>query len=262
MHIRTHVLLLLIVLPILGGLTTLTVPATHLEQMSSTGMMTNMSSQMMSTTSQMMSQSMTMSNMMTQSTATSSITSPRCVIATAAFGSELAAPVQLLRDFRDNEIRSTILGSAFMNAFNNWYYSWSPPVARAIATNELAKTVARGLITPLIGALHLANGIYQPVAKIDVELAILVAGIFSSATIGTIYLMPLGLTMTMITRRRVKLRGVLLAFILALVLSLYGTLTNGTTGILENLTALIVVETLILTPTLLIASFGSIRERL
>ncbi|HEX7031533.1 MAG TPA: CFI-box-CTERM domain-containing protein, partial [Nitrososphaera sp.] len=40
-----------------------------------------------------------------------------CLIATAAFGSELTPQVQFLRNFRDNYILSTASGAAFMNAF-------------------------------------------------------------------------------------------------------------------------------------------------
>ena len=52
-----------------------------------------------------------------------------CLIATAAFGSELTPQVQYLRNFRDHYILSTASGSAFMNTFNSIYYSFSPQVA-------------------------------------------------------------------------------------------------------------------------------------
>ncbi len=52
-----------------------------------------------------------------------------CLIATAAFGSELTPQVQYLRNFRENYILSTASGSAFMSAFNSVYYSFSPQVA-------------------------------------------------------------------------------------------------------------------------------------
>lgn len=60
-------------------------------------------------------------------------TSSSCVIATAAYGSELATPVQLLRSFRDNKIQATHVGSMFMKAFNRWYYGWAPSVSKRIS---------------------------------------------------------------------------------------------------------------------------------
>ena len=52
-----------------------------------------------------------------------------CLIATAAFGSEMAPQVQFLREIRDNKVLQTESGSAFMTGFNQFYYSFSPAVA-------------------------------------------------------------------------------------------------------------------------------------
>ena len=41
-----------------------------------------------------------------------------CLIATAAYGSEMAPQVQLLREIRDNQLMNTESGSAFMSGFN------------------------------------------------------------------------------------------------------------------------------------------------
>ena len=49
-----------------------------------------------------------------------------CLIATAAYGSEMAPQVQLLREIRDNQLMNTEAGSAFMSGFNEMYYSFSP----------------------------------------------------------------------------------------------------------------------------------------
>ena len=49
-----------------------------------------------------------------------------CLIATAAYGSEMSPQVQMLREIRDNQLMNTESGSAFMSAFNNVYYSFSP----------------------------------------------------------------------------------------------------------------------------------------
>ena len=52
-----------------------------------------------------------------------------CLIATAAFGSEMAPQVQFLREIRDNTVLQTESGSAFMAGFNQFYYSFSPAIA-------------------------------------------------------------------------------------------------------------------------------------
>ena len=52
-----------------------------------------------------------------------------CLIATAAFGSEMAPQVQFLREIRDNTVLQTESGSTFMTGFNQFYYSFSPYIA-------------------------------------------------------------------------------------------------------------------------------------
>ena len=42
-----------------------------------------------------------------------------CLIATAAYGSEMAPQVQLLREIRDNQLMSTDSGISFMTGFNS-----------------------------------------------------------------------------------------------------------------------------------------------
>ena len=49
-----------------------------------------------------------------------------CLIATAAYGSELAPQVQQLRELSDNQLLQTESGTAFMTHFNDIYYSFSP----------------------------------------------------------------------------------------------------------------------------------------
>jgi hypothetical protein len=67
-----------------------------------------------------------------------------CVIATAAWGSRWAPPVGDLRDFRDQVLKRSSFGRAFVE----WYYSWSPPVARWVAEHKLARPVVRALLWP------------------------------------------------------------------------------------------------------------------
>ncbi len=52
-----------------------------------------------------------------------------CLIATAAYGSEMAPQVQFLREIRDNQLMNTDSGMSFMTGFNQFYYSFSPYIA-------------------------------------------------------------------------------------------------------------------------------------
>ena len=47
-----------------------------------------------------------------------------CLIATAAYGSEMAPQVQFLREIRDNQLMNTESGMSFMTGFNQVYYSF------------------------------------------------------------------------------------------------------------------------------------------
>ncbi len=80
-----------------------------------------------------------------------------CLIATAAFGSEMAPQVQLLRELRDNTLLKTNSGSTFMTAFNSVYYSFSPTVADWERQNPIFKEVVKATITPLISTLSILN---------------------------------------------------------------------------------------------------------
>lgn len=55
----------------------------------------------------------------------------KCFIATAAFQSKDAAPVAMLREFRDQVLLHSSLGQAFVD----WYYRWSPPAAEWLIEN-------------------------------------------------------------------------------------------------------------------------------
>jgi len=80
-----------------------------------------------------------------------------CLIATATFGSELAPQVQQLRELRDNTLLQTESGSAFMESFNQFYYSFSPTIADLERENPLFKEAVKVTITPLLSSLSLLN---------------------------------------------------------------------------------------------------------
>jgi len=125
----------------------------------------------------------------------------RCVIASAAYGSELAPQVQFLRIFRDQFIESTFAGGAFMKAFNAFYYSFSPAVASAVARSPLLLQMVRLLLYPLMAALHIASAIFHALISTP-ELATIVSGTVASALVGVAYLSPLPAVMKISAKRR------------------------------------------------------------
>jgi hypothetical protein len=188
--------------------------------------------------------------------ATFTITKP-CIIATAAYGSELAAPVQFLRNFRDNEVQKTNIGASFMQAFSNWYYSWAPGIAQQIAPNENYKAATRALISPLIGSLYVGHMVFAALAPVSPELAILLAGILTSAILGLIYVGPLYALTWKLSKRRITRRTIYSLAIAAAIMTFIATLTTGTYNIAANLSALAVVETLLLSPALILRKVSS-----
>ena len=78
-----------------------------------------------------------------------------CLIATAAFGSEMAPQVQFLREIRDNTVLQTESGSAFMTGFNQFYYSFSPTIADYERENPAFKEAVKITLTPLLASLTL-----------------------------------------------------------------------------------------------------------
>jgi len=80
-----------------------------------------------------------------------------CLIATAAFGSELSPQVQQLRELRDNTILNTKSGMAFMTTFNQFYYSFSPTVADFEREQPIFKEVVKITLTPMLTSLSILN---------------------------------------------------------------------------------------------------------
>gem|GEM_PF-964817 len=80
-----------------------------------------------------------------------------CLIATAAYGSEMAPQVQQLRELRDNSLLQTASGTSFMNTFNDFYYSFSPTVADWERENPVFKEFVKISLTPLISSLSILN---------------------------------------------------------------------------------------------------------
>jgi len=80
-----------------------------------------------------------------------------CLIATAAFGSEMAPQVQFLREIRDNTVLQTQSGSTFMTGFNQLYYSFSPAIADYERENSAFKETVKIAITPMLTSLAILN---------------------------------------------------------------------------------------------------------
>ena len=95
-----------------------------------------------------------------------------CLIATAAFGSELSPQVQFLREIRDNTVLQTESGISFMTSFNQFYYSFSPVIADYERENPAFKEVVKLTLTPLLTSLTLLQ-----YADIDSESEMLGYGI-------------------------------------------------------------------------------------
>ncbi|MDA2911640.1 SBBP repeat-containing protein [Nitrospiraceae bacterium AH_259_D15_M11_P09] len=75
-----------------------------------------------------------------------------CFIATAAYGSALAADVLVLRGLRDRYLVTNAPGQFMVAA----YYRLSPPLARLIAEDETLRATTRGALRPVVWWANLA----------------------------------------------------------------------------------------------------------
>ena len=124
-----------------------------------------------------------------------------CIIATAAYGSEIAPEVYFLRLFRDQSIQTSFAGSQFMNVFNAWYYSFSPTLAEHVKNNMVLRNVVQAAIYPLLGSLYVAQASYSSLSFAP-ELAVVVAGVVASSLIGVVYFAPITLLVVRVGRRK------------------------------------------------------------
>jgi hypothetical protein len=123
-----------------------------------------------------------------------------CLIATAAFGSEMAPQVQFLREIRDNTVLQTESGSAFMTGFNQFYYSFSPAIADYERENPVFKEAVKIVLTPLLTSLTLLQ-----YADIDSESEMLGYGIgIILLNIGMYFVAPAVLIMKVNRRKNAK----------------------------------------------------------
>ena len=95
-----------------------------------------------------------------------------CLIATAAFGSEMSPQVQQLRELRDNVVMQTTSGHTFMTGFNQIYYSFSPYVADFERENVVFKETVKVALTPMLTSFSILSHV-----PIDTEQEMLGYGI-------------------------------------------------------------------------------------
>jgi len=78
-----------------------------------------------------------------------------CAIATAAYGTDMAEEIAILREFRDVVLLSNSLGATFVSI----YYRTSPTVADFISGHEILRaTVRGGLVDPIVAVLNWSQG--------------------------------------------------------------------------------------------------------
>ena len=81
-----------------------------------------------------------------------------CFIATAAYGTDTAPQLDILRSFRDQVLLRNSVGSRFVDA----YYRLSPPVASFIARNDFVRAIVRDtFVDPLVNLLRWSQGLWR-----------------------------------------------------------------------------------------------------
>jgi hypothetical protein len=127
----------------------------------------------------------------TTSSPTSNSGSSPCIIATATYGGPMASEVVFMRSVRDDLIGSSATGSVLVRAWNAFYYSWSPPIAYAIADSSTLKTIATAVLAPLLGSMYIVAGVYNGIAWINPDIAAIVSFSLAAAlSIGIYILLP------------------------------------------------------------------------
>jgi len=69
-----------------------------------------------------------------------------CFIATAAYGTPMAEEVQILREFRDEYLLTSLVGQALVD----FYYKVSPPIAEFITEHPSLKPIVRAGLVPAV----------------------------------------------------------------------------------------------------------------
>jgi hypothetical protein len=73
-----------------------------------------------------------------------------CFIATAAYGSSMAADVEQLRRFRDTALAKTVFGELAIEA----YYTFGPALSGLIGESEVLRQTARSALEPIVSRVR------------------------------------------------------------------------------------------------------------
>jgi hypothetical protein len=81
-----------------------------------------------------------------------------CFIATAAYGTDTAKEIDVLREFRDEVLLPNSLGSKLVS----FYYRTSPPIANLISQHEALRTAVRvGFVDPVVKILTWSHDLWS-----------------------------------------------------------------------------------------------------
>ena len=81
-----------------------------------------------------------------------------CFIATAAYGTDTAKELDILREFRDEVLLSSSLGAKFVS----FYYKTSPFIAKIISQNEVLRALVRvGFADPIVAMLNWSHDLWS-----------------------------------------------------------------------------------------------------
>jgi hypothetical protein len=83
---------------------------------------------------------------------------PLCFIATAAYGTDTAKEIDILREFRDTVLLPDSLGAGFVSL----YYKIGPPIADFISQHEVLRTAVRvGFVDPSVAILKWSHALWS-----------------------------------------------------------------------------------------------------
>jgi hypothetical protein len=81
-----------------------------------------------------------------------------CFVATAAYGTDTAEEINILREFRDVVLLASGLGAEFVSL----YYEISPPIAEVIWQHDFLRTAVRlGFVDPIVAILNWSQALWS-----------------------------------------------------------------------------------------------------